>query len=169
MGVLDIVPVCTTLYIGISLICFIGWRFDWRPNKKAFRVCKGEQGAHIRLPNRSASTYRSDSSRSPYVPEFFLYCVTHIQPRSIGNRERYRIRLHAPLHPFPQNVTSSSTANAVLEAARDIKSPIIIQASQGGSAYFAGKGLPNGNQEASIVGAIAAAKHVRTVAKSYGM
>ncbi|KAF8479896.1 hypothetical protein JB92DRAFT_2800683 [Gautieria morchelliformis] len=67
------------------------------------------------------------------------------------------------------NVTSSSTANAVLEAARDIKSPIIIQASQGGSAYYAGKGLSNGNQEASIVGAIAAAKHVRTVAKSYGV
>lgn len=68
-----------------------------------------------------------------------------------------------------QNVTSSSTANAVLEAARDIKAPIIIQTSQGGSAYFAGKGLPNSNQEASILGAIAAAKHVRTVAKSYGM
>ncbi|PVG00942.1 fructose-bisphosphate aldolase [Serendipita vermifera] len=67
------------------------------------------------------------------------------------------------------NVTSSSTANAVLEAARDIKSPIIIQASQGGSAYYAGKGLPNGNQEASITGAIAVAKHVRTVAASYGV
>ncbi|KAF8574171.1 hypothetical protein K439DRAFT_1628132 [Ramaria rubella] len=67
------------------------------------------------------------------------------------------------------NITSSSTANAVLEAARDIKAPIILQASQGGSAYFAGKGLPNGKQEASIVGAIAAAKHVRTVAASYGI
>jgi fructose-bisphosphate aldolase, class II len=66
-------------------------------------------------------------------------------------------------------VTSSSTANAVLEAARDIKAPIIIQCSQGGSAFFAGKGLPNGNQEASITGAIAAAQHVRTVAASYGV
>ena len=66
-------------------------------------------------------------------------------------------------------MTSSSTANAVLEAARDIKSPIIIQASQGGSAYFAGKGLPNDKQQASIVGAIAAAKHVRAVAQSYGV
>jgi fructose-bisphosphate aldolase class II len=66
-------------------------------------------------------------------------------------------------------VTSSSTANAVLEAARDIKSPIIIQASQGGSAFYAGKGLPNGKQEASIAGAIAVAKHVRTVAASYGV
>ncbi|GLB33242.1 putative aldolase [Lyophyllum shimeji] len=67
------------------------------------------------------------------------------------------------------NVTSSSTANAVLEAARDIKSPIIIQVSQGGSAYFAGKGLPNDKQQASIAGAIAAAHHVRTVAKHYGV
>ncbi|KAH7924829.1 hypothetical protein BV22DRAFT_1129512 [Leucogyrophana mollusca] len=67
------------------------------------------------------------------------------------------------------NVTSSSTANAVLEAARDIKSPIIIQVSQGGSAYFAGKGLANDKQQASITGAVAAALHVRTVAKEYGV
>ncbi|KAH9053607.1 fructose-bisphosphate aldolase [Lactarius vividus] len=67
------------------------------------------------------------------------------------------------------NVTSSSTANAALEAARDIKSPIILQVSQGGSAYFAGKGLANDKQQASITGAIAAAHHIRTVAKAYGV
>ncbi|EGO01463.1 hypothetical protein SERLA73DRAFT_131728 [Serpula lacrymans var. lacrymans S7.3] len=67
------------------------------------------------------------------------------------------------------NVTSSSTANAVLEAARDIKSPIIIQVSQGGSAYFAGKGLANDKQQASVTGAVAAALHIRTVSKSYGV
>jgi len=67
------------------------------------------------------------------------------------------------------NVTSSSTVNAALEAARDIKAPIILQASQGGSAYYAGKGLSNTNQEASIIGAVAAAHHIRTVAKSYGI
>jgi fructose-bisphosphate aldolase class II len=67
------------------------------------------------------------------------------------------------------NVTSSSVANAVLEAARDIKSPIILQVSQGGAAYFAGKGLANDQQQASITGAIAAALHIRTVAKSYGV
>ncbi|KAF5355231.1 hypothetical protein D9758_005995 [Tetrapyrgos nigripes] len=67
------------------------------------------------------------------------------------------------------NVTSSSTANAVLEAARDIKSPIILQVSQGGAAYFAGKGLANDKQQASIAGAVAAALHVRTVAKAYGV
>lgn len=67
------------------------------------------------------------------------------------------------------NVTSTSTANAVLEAARDVKAPIIIQVSQGGSAFFAGKGLSNSNQQASILGAISAAYHVRTVAKAYGV
>jgi len=67
------------------------------------------------------------------------------------------------------NVTSSSTANAALEAARDIKSPIILQVSQGGSAYFSGKGLANDKQQASILGAVAAAHHIRTVAKAYGV
>jgi len=51
----------------------------------------------------------------------------------------------------------------------DIKAPIIIQVSQGGSAYFAGKGLSNDNQQASILGAITAAHHIRTVAKAYGV
>ncbi|EDR08076.1 eu2.Lbscf0012g03030 [Laccaria bicolor S238N-H82] len=68
-----------------------------------------------------------------------------------------------------QNVTSSSVANAVLEAARDIKSPIIIQVSQGGAAYFAGKGLPNDKQQASIIGAVSAAHHVRLMSKIYGV
>ncbi|EIE83371.1 fructose-bisphosphate aldolase [Rhizopus delemar RA 99-880] len=67
------------------------------------------------------------------------------------------------------NCTSTSTVNAALEAARDIKSPIIIQFSQGGSAFFAGKGLDNKNQEASIIGAVAGAQYVRAVAKAYGI
>ena len=52
---------------------------------------------------------------------------------------------------------------------RDIKAPIVLQVSQGGSAFFAGKGLANDKQQASITGAIAAAHHIRTVAKSYGV
>nr|AFJ73483.1 fructose-bisphosphate aldolase [Neocallimastix frontalis] len=67
------------------------------------------------------------------------------------------------------NCTSSSTVNAVLEAARDIKAPIIIQFSNGGSAFYAGKGISNKNQEASILGAVAGALHVRQVAKAYGI
>ncbi|KAJ1957435.1 Fructose-bisphosphate aldolase 1 [Linderina pennispora] len=67
------------------------------------------------------------------------------------------------------NCTSSSTVNAVLEAARDQKTPIIIQFSQGGSAFYAGKGVSNKDQQASILGAIAGAYHVRAVAKHYGV
>ncbi|RPB08002.1 putative fructose-bisphosphate aldolase 1 [Morchella conica CCBAS932] len=67
------------------------------------------------------------------------------------------------------NVTSSSTVVASLEAARDAKSPVIIQMSQGGSAYFAGKGVSNTNQFASISGAIAAAYYIRSIAPAYGI
>jgi len=67
------------------------------------------------------------------------------------------------------NVTSSSTVVAALEAARDKNSPIILQISQGGAAYFAGKGVPNGNQEASIAGAIAGAHYIRSIAPTYGI
>jgi len=67
------------------------------------------------------------------------------------------------------NCTSSSTINAVLEAARDIKSPVIIQFSNGGAAFMAGKGIKNDKQKASILGSIAGAQHVRLMAKHYGV
>ncbi|KUI60039.1 Fructose-bisphosphate aldolase [Cytospora mali] len=67
------------------------------------------------------------------------------------------------------NVTSSSTVVACLEAARDAKSPIILQTSQGGAAYFAGKGVDNKDQAASIAGAIAAAHYIRSIAPIYGI
>ncbi|KAF1959916.1 hypothetical protein CC80DRAFT_514330 [Byssothecium circinans] len=67
------------------------------------------------------------------------------------------------------NVTSSSTVVAALEAARDKNSPIILQTSQGGAAYFAGKGVGNKNQEASIAGAVAAAHYIRAIAPAYGV
>lgn len=67
------------------------------------------------------------------------------------------------------NVTSSSTVVAALEAARDNKSPIILQTSQGGAAYFAGKGVSNTDQAASIGGSIAAAHYIRSIAPAYGI
>lgn len=66
-------------------------------------------------------------------------------------------------------MTSSSTAIACLEAARDSKSPIILQMSNGGGAYFAGKGVDNKKQEASIAGSVAAAHFIRQIAPSYGI
>jgi len=67
------------------------------------------------------------------------------------------------------NVTSSSTVVATLEAARDAKSPIILQTSQGGAAYFAGKGVDNKDQGASIQGSVAAAHYIRAIAPAYGI
>ncbi|KAJ6018928.1 hypothetical protein N7499_009895 [Penicillium canescens] len=67
------------------------------------------------------------------------------------------------------NVTSSSTVVASLEAARDQNCPVVLQISQGGAAYFAGKGVSNGDQKASIAGSIAAAHYIRSVSPAYGI
>ncbi|CAA6801571.1 MAG: Fructose-bisphosphate aldolase class II (EC [uncultured Sulfurovum sp.] len=65
------------------------------------------------------------------------------------------------------NVVSTSSINAVLEAAKKVDSPVIVQFSNGGGAYYAGKGLPS--EEAAILGSISGARHVHTVAKAYGV
>ena len=66
------------------------------------------------------------------------------------------------------NVIGSNTINSVLETAASINSPVIIQFSNGGAQFNAGKGLSNENQRAAILGAIAGAKHVHEVAEAYG-
>jgi fructose-bisphosphate aldolase class II len=65
------------------------------------------------------------------------------------------------------NVISSSTINAVLEAAKELNAPVIVQFSNGGAHFNAGKGLSNDGQKAAIAGAIAGAKHVHEMAKVY--
>jgi len=67
------------------------------------------------------------------------------------------------------NVVSSDSINGVLEAAANVNSPVIIQFSNGGASYFAGKGLSNENEKAAIVGAIAGAKYVHAMAEAYGV
>ncbi len=67
------------------------------------------------------------------------------------------------------NVTGSDTINAALETARDMKAPVIIQFSNGGAHFIAGKGLPNDHQQASIAGAVAGALHVHELAGLYGV
>ena len=67
------------------------------------------------------------------------------------------------------NVISSSSINAVLETAKELNAPVIIQFSNGGAVFNAGKGLDNKNQSAAIAGAIAGAKHVHTMSKAYGL
>jgi fructose-bisphosphate aldolase class II len=66
------------------------------------------------------------------------------------------------------NVTGSNTINAVLETAVELNSPVIIQFSNGGAQFNAGKGLSNENEKAAIAGAVAGAKHIHQLAEAYG-
>lgn len=66
------------------------------------------------------------------------------------------------------NVTGSSTINGVLETAAKLNAPVIIQFSNGGCVFNAGKGFSNANEKAAILGGIAGAKHVHTLAEAYG-
>src|SRR6056300_1260998 len=66
------------------------------------------------------------------------------------------------------NVIGSSTINGVIETAASLNAPVIIQFSNGGAQFNAGKGLSNKNEQAAIQGAIAGAKHVHQLAEVYG-
>jgi fructose-bisphosphate aldolase class II len=66
------------------------------------------------------------------------------------------------------NVTSSSTVNAVMETAAKLNAPVIIQFSNGGGQFFAGKGLSNQDEKAAILGSISGARHVHALAEAYG-
>lgn len=67
------------------------------------------------------------------------------------------------------NVVGTNTVNAVLETAREVNSPVIIQFSGSGAAFFAGKGLSNEGQNASVWGGVSGAMHVHAMAKAYGV
>ncbi|WP_028972631.1 class II fructose-bisphosphate aldolase [Spirochaeta cellobiosiphila] len=67
------------------------------------------------------------------------------------------------------NCVGSDSVNAVLEAASKVNSPVMIQFSNGGSAFYAGKGIKAEGQEAQIIGAISGAQHVHLVAEKYGV
>src|SRR5688500_1512895 len=67
------------------------------------------------------------------------------------------------------NVVGTNSVNAVLETAAKVNSPGIIQFSNGGAQFFAGKGMPNDKLQANIAGGISGAKHVHEVAQYYGV
>jgi len=67
------------------------------------------------------------------------------------------------------NVVGTNSVNAVLETARDLNSPVIVQFSNGGASFFAGKGLSNDGQAAAVAGAVSGAHHVRMMAEAYGV
>lgn len=67
------------------------------------------------------------------------------------------------------NVIGTNSINAVLETAKAVNSPVIIQFSHGGAQFYAGKGLSNEAQKAAIAGAISGAQHVHLLAEAYGV
>jgi fructose-bisphosphate aldolase class II len=67
------------------------------------------------------------------------------------------------------NVVGTDSVNAVLETAKAVNSPVIVQFSNGGGIFYAGKSLPNDKQQAAIAGSISGALHVHRVAELYGV
>ncbi|EOZ98327.1 Fructose-bisphosphate aldolase class II [Indibacter alkaliphilus LW1] len=67
------------------------------------------------------------------------------------------------------NVINTSTINGVLETAKKVNSPVIVQFSNGGGQFYAGKGLSNENQKAAIAGTVSGALHVHQMAEAYGV
>ena len=94
-----------------------------------------------------------------------------IKPGVATGDEVQEIFKYAKKHGFALpavNVIGSDSINAVLETAASLKAPVIIQFSNGGAQFNAGKGLSNEGQRAAILGAIAGAKHVHQLAEAYG-
>lgn len=67
------------------------------------------------------------------------------------------------------NVIGTNSVNAVLETAKAVNSPVMVQFSNGGASFFAGKGLSNDGQAAAIAGGVSGALHVHEMAKAYGV
>ena len=83
-----------------------------------------------------------------------------------------KVFAYAKAHHFAlpaANCTGTNTVNAALETAAELDAPMVIQFSNGGAAFYAGKALSNSGQRAAIAGAIAGAMHVHQLAEAYGV
>ncbi len=98
--------------------------------------------------------------------------ATKFRPGVLWGDEVTELFNYANEHNFAipaVNVVGTNSVNAVLETAREVNSPVIIQFSNGGAQFFAGKGLSNENQQAAILGGVSGAMHVHAMAKAYGV
>jgi fructose-bisphosphate aldolase class II len=94
-----------------------------------------------------------------------------IKPGVATGKEVQKIHQYAKEKGFAMpavNVVGSDSVNAVMETAAALNAPVIIQFSNGGAHFNAGKGLSNENEKAAIAGGIAGAKHIHELAKVYG-
>ncbi len=98
--------------------------------------------------------------------------MKHIEPGVLTGDDVQEVFRIAKEHQFALpavNIIGSHSVNAVLEAARDVNSPVILQFSNGGARFFAGKSLSNENERAAIAGAVSGAHHIHQMAKAYGV
>ena len=83
-----------------------------------------------------------------------------VKPGVLTGSEAAKVLDYAKEHGFALpaiNIVGTNSANAVMEAASSLNLPVIIQFSNGGAHFWAGKGLDNEGQKAAILGAIAGA------------
>jgi len=93
-----------------------------------------------------------------------------VKPSVLTGSEAKKLFAYAKENKFAipaVNVVGTDSVNAVLEVAAKVNSPIIIQFSNGGAQYFAGKGLKT--SDAAVLGGISGAQHVHTMAEAYGV
>ncbi len=94
------------------------------------------------------------------------------RPGVLHGDEVQELLLHANENNYALpavNVVNTSSVNAVLETARDVNSPVIVQFSSGGGVFYSGKGLSNDNHQAAILGSASGAQHVHMMAEAYGV
>jgi len=95
-----------------------------------------------------------------------------VKPGVLNGREAAKVLDYAKEKGFALpaiNVVGTNSVNAVMEAAKDANLPVIIQFSNGGAHFWAGKALSNEAQKAAVLGAVAGAKHIHTLAEAYGI
>ena len=95
-----------------------------------------------------------------------------VKPGVVFGEDVQKVYTHAKEVGFAipaVNVVSTDSINGVIEAAAKVNSPVIIQFSNGGASYYAGKGLSNEGEKSAIVGAISGAIHTHMMAEAYGV
>ena len=93
-----------------------------------------------------------------------------LHPGVVSGEKLQELFAHAKAHRFAMpavNVVGSDSVNAAMEAARKVNSPIIVQFSNGGAAFYGGKGISS--DVAAVMGAVSGARHVHLLAEHYGI
>jgi fructose-bisphosphate aldolase class II len=98
--------------------------------------------------------------------------LDHVKPGVVFGDDVQKIFELAKVNHFALpavNVVSTNSVNGALEAAKVVNSPIIIQFSNGGASFYAGKGLSNDQEKSAIAGAVSGALHIHLLAEMYGI